>query len=198
MFSQQLLLKQLFYIIRERLLILLLGYIYTYIYKSISILREGGVSLSNPPLLLLFSSVKMSILTCILQLVLGIVSLLIPTGVAIHLLATNGRDAAAAETAYLVLQYFLLLCCLQQLLQFFPVSSVLSLFPGWLVVLLKLSLAVALVLPQLSLPPKIVSFCLSHYDEYLTAFLAAADDKVLKPIKENVEKALDRTKQSMH
>lgn len=140
----------------------------------------------------------MSIVACIFQLVLGVVSLLIPTGVAIHLLATSGRDAAAAETAYLILQYFLLLCCLQQLLQCFPVSSVLNLLPCWLVILLKLALAVALVLPQLSLPPKIVSFCLSHYDEYLTTFLAAADDKVLKPIKENVEKALDRTRHSIH
>lgn len=165
------------------------GY-YSLIGKQISFSSNTSISLSL--------SIKMSFLTCILQLLLGIVSLVIPTGVSIHLLATSGRDAAAAEIAYLVLQYFLLLCCLQQLMQCFPVSSVLSLFPCWLVVLLKLALGVALVLPQLSLPPKIVSFCLSHYDEYLTAFLAAADDKVLKPIKENVEKALDRTKQSRH
>ena len=139
----------------------------------------------------------MTVLTIILQLLLLLVALVIPTGVAIHLVATGGRGAAAATTARLLLQYFLLLCCLQQLLSTFPFAALLRLLPCWMLLLLKLGAVISLLLPQLSLAPKIVSFCLSHYEEYLTTFLAAADDQVLKPIKSNVEKALDNARQRM-
>ena len=140
-------------------------------------------------------SEKMVVFTCILQLLLGLVSLVVPTVVAVHLLSAKGRDAASAATARYLLQYFLLLCCLEQLLQSFPVAAVLRLLPTSLLLMVKLAVATALAMPALSLPPKISSFCLSHYDEYFTAALAAAEEKVLKPIKENVERALDAAKQ---
>ncbi|OEH75141.1 transmembrane protein [Cyclospora cayetanensis] len=137
----------------------------------------------------------MTVATCILQFLVLFVSLVVPTVVSVHLLSTKGRDAAGAAAARRLLEYFLVLCCLQQLLQCFPVSTVLHLLPAGLALLLKLAAASALAIPALSLPPQIVSFALAHYDEYLTAAVTAAEQKILLPLKANVTKAIEAGRQ---
>ena len=84
---------------------------------------------------------------------------------------------------------------MQQLLSTFPVRLLLRVLPCSLVLLLQLAAATALAIPSLSLSQRIVSFCLAHGDEYIRAAAAAADSKLLQPLKQNVQRALDAARQ---
>ncbi|CDJ38256.1 hypothetical protein, conserved [Eimeria tenella] len=137
----------------------------------------------------------MTFFTCTLQLLLFAVSLLIPTLVAVRMLSAAGRDAAAAAAATRLLEYFLLVCCLQHLLSSFPVSVLLRVLPTSLLLLLKLAAAAALAAPALGLPSKVLCFATAHYEEYLKGAAAAAEEKILKPLKANVQHALDMARQ---
>ncbi|KAL8438867.1 hypothetical protein Efla_005347 [Eimeria flavescens] len=140
------------------------------------------------------AGVKMSVLSVVLQLLVLLVSLAVPTGVSVHLLATGGRGAEAAATSCRLLQYFFVFCCLQHLLHAFPVSVLLKLLPDGLVLLLKLLACAALAHPKLRLPERIVAFTSTHYQEYLQAAVSTAEEKVLKPLKANVKEALNAAK----
>lgn len=133
----------------------------------------------------------MGVVALILQFLVAIVAIIIPTAAGIHLLSTKGRDAAAATVACRLLQYFVLLSCLEQLVHIFPVAGLLRLLPQTLALVLKLVATAALAHPALFLPDMIVSFCLAHYEEYLRAVISTAEQRVLIPIKQNVQKALD-------
>lgn len=127
-----------------------------------------------------------------LHLLIGVVSLLLPTFGAFYLLSAKQRDAAAAAVACRLLQYFLLICCLQHLLHAFPLAAFLRLLPESLSLLLKLAGAVVLALPSLAAAEKVCSFCLSHYQEFLSSALTKAEQNVLKPLKANVQHLLQQ------
>ncbi|KAL8444704.1 hypothetical protein Emed_006111 [Eimeria media] len=69
-----------------------------------------------------------------------------------------------------------------------------GLLPASLTLLLKLLVCVALAHPRMRLPEKVVSFSIAHYQEYLHAAVATAEERVIKPLKANVKDALEAAK----
>ncbi|KAL8436788.1 hypothetical protein ACSSS7_001490 [Eimeria intestinalis] len=76
----------------------------------------------------------------------------------------------------------------------FPVSAVVGLLPSSLALLLKLVVCLSLAHPRVHFPEKIVSFSIAHYQDYLHAAVATAEERVIKPLKANVQDVLEAAK----